>query len=173
MGNGVSRLRSAAELRFAYADPPYIGCANKYPEKTEVDHNVLLSELMKYDGWALSTHVPGLRTIMMLPNFPEDYRVGAWVKPWVSFKPNVNPAYAWEPVIFYGGRKRGREIPTIRDWVSANSTTGRGIAGAKPEAFCFWVFDLLGAQKGDTLIDMFPGTGAVTEAWARYQERML
>lgn len=25
-------------MKLAYADPPYIGCANKYPEKQEVDH---------------------------------------------------------------------------------------------------------------------------------------
>ncbi len=37
--------------------------------------------------------------------------------------------------------------------------------GAKPAAFCRWVFDLLGARPGDHLDDLFPGSGGVTRAW--------
>jgi hypothetical protein len=58
--------------------------------------------------------------------------------------------------------------------VSANIALRRGCpGGAKPEQFCNWLFAVLGMQKGDTLDDLFPGSGAVTEAWARFQERML
>ena len=150
-------------MRIAYADPPYIGCSHLYPENEEINHGKLIEQLMGYDGWALSTHVPGLRII--LPMCPDDIRIGAWVKPWASFRPNVNPAYAWEPVIFWGGRKRGRKLPTLRDWVSANATKQRGVIGAKPNQFCYWIFEMLGAQKDDDFIDLFPGSGAVTEAW--------
>jgi hypothetical protein len=151
---------------FAYADPPYIGCANLYPEKTEVDHELLIKQLMDYDGWALSTHSPGLKAL--LPMCPDDIRIGAWVKPWAAFRPNVNPAYAWEPVIFWGGRRRGRELPTLRDWVSANATRQRGVVGAKPKQFCYWAFGMLGANSNDTLIDLYPGSGAVSEAWEEW-----
>ena len=34
--------------------------------------------------------------------------------------------------------------------------------GAKPAAFCWWVFDLLGALPGDELVDLFPGSGGIT-----------
>ena len=35
---------------------------------------------------------------------PAGVRVGAWVKTFCAFKKGVRPAYAWEPVIFTGGR---------------------------------------------------------------------
>ena len=116
------------------------------------------------DGWAMSLSSPSLRTI--LPMCPEDVRVMAWVKPFAVFRPNVNPAYAWEPVIVRGGRKRGRDVPTVRDWVSANITLRKGLVGAKPPAFCDWLFGVLGAEPGDELDDLFPGTGVVSECWA-------
>lgn len=100
---------------------------------------------------------------------PEDARVGAWTKPFASFKPGVNPGYCWEPVIFRGGRKRTREDATVRDFCAVNAEIKRGFIGAKPEAFCFWIFDLLGTQAGDELVDLFPGSGAVSRAWAEWQ----
>jgi hypothetical protein len=42
------------------------------------------------------------------------------------------------------------------------------VIGAKPAAVCRWIFDLLGAGPGDTLDDLFPGSGAVTRAWTAY-----
>lgn len=159
-------------MRFAYADPPYIGQARAHyadqPKCAEVNHPLLVQHLVDDfpDGWALSCSSPTLRLI--LPMCPEDVRVMAWVKPFAVFKPNVNPAYAWEPVIVRGGRGLGRDVPTVRDWVSANITLRKGLAGAKPREFCFWLFEVLGMQPGDELADLFPGTGAVSESWATY-----
>ena len=45
------------------------------------------------------------------------------------------------------------------------------VIGAKPAAVCRWIFGLLGAAPGDTLDDLFPGSGAVTRAWAAYTTR--
>lgn len=152
-------------MRFAYADPPYVGQSRKLYGGLEVNHPLLIAYLVDYfpDGWAMSCSSPSLR--YLLPLCPEDVRVGAWVKPFAIFKPNVNPAYAWEPVIFRGGRKGDRDRDTVRDWVSCNITLQRGLTGAKPKAFCDWVFDLLGMTAGDYLVDVFVGTGAVTAAW--------
>jgi hypothetical protein len=155
---------------FAYADPPYVGQAKKRyshdPLCSEVDHGALISKLCsEFEGWALSCSSPSLKYILSLPACPDNVRVGSWVKPFASFKPNVNPAYAWEPVIFWGGRPRGRELPTVRDWVSANITLEKGLCGAKPIRFCYWLFEILGAQPHDTFIDLYPGTGIVSKAW--------
>jgi hypothetical protein len=98
--------------------------------------------------------------------------VAAWVKPFAVFKPNVNPAYTWEPVIFRGGRKRDRTVATVKDHVSASITLQRGLVGAKPETFSFWLFGLLGMEAGDELADLFPGTGGVTAAWQRWQKQL-
>jgi hypothetical protein len=120
-------------MRFAYADPPYLGCGKLYDE-----------------------HHQNARD---------------WVKPFAIFKPNVNPAYTWEPVIVRGGRKYTRDDDTVRDWVSANITLKRGLTGAKPRGFCRWVFALLNAQKSDVLDDLFPGSLAVSIAWAEWCAR--
>lgn len=155
-------------MRFAYADPPYVGQAkrhyrNEASYKGEVDHAALFLRLSEYDGWALSASSPSLR--LLLPMAPPDVRVAAWVKPFAIFKPGVNPAYAWEPVIFRGGRKRTRQELTVRDWVSANITLKKGLCGVKPPAFSRWVFSLLGAARGDEMVDLFPGSGAVSQEW--------
>lgn len=158
-----------------YADPPYIGQAKKHYGQfggSEVDHRLLVAQLeIEYpDGWALSLSSPTLKTI--LPLCPERARVMAWVKPFASFKPGVNPAYAWEPVIVCGGRPYAKDANTVRDWISANITMQTGMPGAKPEAFCFWLFAVLNLQAGDEFVDMFPGSGAVTRAWERWQRQL-
>ena len=164
-------------MRVAYADPPYLGQARRHYGKEatyagEVDHEALITrlELEFPDGWALSCSSPSLR--YLLPLCPESARVMAWVKPFAIYKPGVNPAYAWEPVIVRGGRQpRDRSEPTVRDWVSANVTLKRGLSGVKPDAFCCWLFDVLGLRDGDEFVDLFPGSGAVARAWDAYRGR--
>jgi hypothetical protein len=160
-------------MRFVYADPPYLGCGASHYGEHHADaadfdrletHAALVGRLnAEFDAWALSLHTPSLGRILSV--CPADVRVGAWVKPFASFKPGVNPAYAWEPVIFRGGRKLGREVRTVRDWVSVEITLRRGLTGAKPAAFCWWVFDFLGMEPEDEFTDLFPGSGAVGRAY--------
>ena len=159
-------------MRFCYADPSYLGQCARYGHPHQdgcwdevATHAALIERLCSAfpDGWAMSLSSPSLKAI--LPLCPDDVLIGAWVKPFASFKPNVNPAYCWEPVIFRGGRKRDREAATARDFVAANITLEKGTVGAKPEAFALWVFDLLGAEDGDELVDMFVGSGAVSRVW--------
>jgi len=163
-------------VRFAYADPPYIGQAKRHygdqPLCAEVDHAELIDRMCReYDAWALSLSSPSLKTI--LPMCPDGVRVMAWVKPFAVFRPNVNPAFAWEPVIVSGGRKRDRKEPTVRDWVMENITMRRGVHGAKPAGFCRWLFDVMGAVSGDDFTDLFPGSGAVGMAWSAYCVRQV
>jgi hypothetical protein len=158
-------------LRIAYADPPYLGSAAKhYADKHEragdydtiEAHRNLISDVVCFDGWAVSMSSTNLRHL--LPLFPTDARVAAWVKPFCSFKPNVTVAYAWEPVVFKPARKRPRTQPTVRDWVSANILLKKGLAGAKPPAFCSWLINLLAIEPQDDIHDLFPGTGSFTTA---------
>ena len=158
-------------MRIAYADPPYPGCAHLYKEHPdyggEVDHRKLIIQLSNdYDGWLLHTTSNALRDL--LPLCPYNVRVMAWVKPFAAFKRNVSVAYAWEPLIVRGGRKRERWQPTVRDWCSCNITLKRGCCGAKPAGVVRWLLDVLNAYPGDEITDLFPGSGAVTraiEAW--------
>lgn len=100
-------------MRFAYADPPYLGCCQMYGHHhadpygcwdDPATHRQLIDTLtVDYpDGWALSASSPSLHTI--LPMCPDGIRVAAWVKPFAAFKRNVRNAYTWEPVIVRGGR---------------------------------------------------------------------
>lgn len=52
--------------------------------------------------------------------------------------------------------------------------SGRHVGGdgAKPERVCHWAFELVGAEPDDELIDMFPGTGAVTRAWRTWRRQL-
>ncbi len=160
-------------LRVAYADPPYVGQARRHyshdPRCAEVDHEKLIEQLQAYDAWALSLSSPSLQGI--LPLCPAGVRVMAWVKPFCAFKVNVNPAYAWEPVIVKGGRKRTRQQITVRDWCSEVITLRRGLVGAKPLGFCVWLFQVLNLQPEDDFHDLYPGTGAVTEAWTAWKRQ--
>ncbi len=175
-------------MRMAYADPPYLGCCRLYghehrntgcwDEVTTHRHLILMLMEDYPDGWALSASSVSLRAL--LPLCPSDVRVAAWVKPFHIFKKGVRPAYAWEPVIFRGGRNKGHQPPekgaeatTPRDWVSANITLRRGLVGAKPAEFSFWLFNLLGMHGSDEFVDLFPGSGVVTDAWNTWSPLIL
>jgi hypothetical protein len=168
-------------MRFAFADPPYLGCGSLYAKHHSealawddpATHRDLFARLAdEYaDGWVMCCSSPSLQTL--LPMAPAGSRVGGWFKTFASFKPNVNPAYAWEPIIFSGGRKRPRTEPTVRDWLACPITLRKGLTGAKPREFCRWVIQLLGAQRGDTFDDLFPGTGVFGEAWSEWQDDLI
>lgn len=159
-------------VKFAYADPPYPGMAHRYkadPNAQEVNHAVLIGHLCEHypDGWALSTHVPGL--FVILPLRPPKTRVAAWVKPYSCNRPGINPAYGWEPVVFFGGRRGFDNPKMVKDFHIESTLRGVGsgrksILGQKPSQFNLWILDLLGFQRGDTLDDLFPGTGGMAYA---------
>jgi hypothetical protein len=161
-------------MRIAYADPPYPGCSKLYPEKEEVDHVALLRRLNEEypDGWALSTGSKQLQYVLAL--CPEDVRVGAWCKTYVSLQ-RPGAAYAWEPVIWRGGRKH-RTTPPVFDWLRGMPSMTKhqaGFPGAKPADFCHWLFAVMGLMAEDELVDLFPGTGAVTRAWETWRRQAV
>lgn len=154
-------------MRFAYADPPYVGQAHLYgPEAREVNHELLVAYLREFDGWALSLSAPSLATI--LPLAPEA-RVCAWVKPFATFKKGNGQVYAWEPVLVVPLRRRTLDEPMVRDWISCPITLRRGTVGAKPDAFCRWLFEFAGLAPDDDFEDVFPGSGAVSRSWEAWR----
>ena len=178
----VGRAAVAADrpLRLAYADPPYPGNARLYrshPDYAgEVDHAALIRRLDPYDGWALSTSAAALPAVLAL--CPPGVRVAAWHR---GERPTPSrwPLNAWEPVIYRGGRPADpsradvvetRRVDSLVCGVSPLTTLPGRVTGTKPAAFCRWVFGLLGAAPGDTLDDLFPGSGAVARAWAAYTQ---
>ena len=174
---GRAAVASGRALRLAYADPPYPGNARLYrghPDYAgEVDHAALIRRLGPYDGWALSTSAAALPAVLAL--CPPGVRVAAWhrgERPTASWR----PLSAWEPVIYHGGRlvdparlpAAERRTDSLVHGVSPLTTLPGRVTGTKPAAFCRWVFRLLGAAPGDILDDLFPGSGAVSRAWAAF-----
>jgi len=174
-----SRPDAVQTLRLAYADPPYPGTAWMYrghPDYAgEVDHAALIARLTAYDGWALSTSAAALPAVLAL--CPPGARVAAWHRG-ERPAPSRWPLNAWEPVIYHGGRPadpsrlqdtlHARRVDSLVHGIAPMTTLPGRVIGTKPAAFCRWVFTLLGAAPGDTLDDLFPGSGAVTRAWAAY-----
>lgn len=175
---------AAAPMWFGYADPPYPGLARRYYKTAEVDHHELVKRLVADypDGWALSTSskamldvgeiiVRKLRRVRIRPVRP--LRTLVWIK-------GPHPGDAWhsrdayEVVFVYGGRPHRLSKREQLDNVLLMSTNARqpthpgALVGMKPAGFCEWLFRQLGAMRGDTLDDLFPGSGAVTRAWKMY-----
>lgn len=93
--------------------------------------------------------------------------LAAWCKTWHQIRPTT-VQFAWEPVIFCGGRTDPKRSPMVRDWFSCPVTRQRGLKGAKPAAFNQWVLDLLAFDpEQDTIDDLFPGTGSMAHTLAR------
>lgn len=170
------RPPAATALRFAYADPPYPGNSRRlyggHPDFAgEVDHQALLEQLHREfpDGWALSTSAEALPAL--LASCSADVRVAAWFRGERPHRRAYRPLSAWEPVIYRGGRARpsagaDRRVDALVHVSRPRTTDRRRVVGAKPGAFCRWLFELLGAQQGDELVDLFPGSGGVARAWA-------
>lgn len=164
-------------MRLAYADPPYIGLARRYYQHHkdyagEVDHVALVSQLQRFDGWALSASARSLPVVLDVARQLriEDVQVAAWFRGARKVK-SKKPLNAWEPVVFAGGRQLvelGARVDALICRSRPRTTEPNRVIGAKPAAFCAWMFDLLGARPGDEFVDVFPGSGGVSRAWELY-----
>ena len=172
--------------RIAYADPPYPGKSKRYygshPDYAgEVDHAALVASLSAdYDAWALSTSAEALPSVLAV--CPPGVRVAAWHR---GHRPHLGaglPLNAWEPVIYAGqivapaGTTRlastddaspgsARRVDSFVYRPGSRTTDPQRVVGAKPAAFCRWIFDLLDARPGDEFVDVFPGSNGVARAW--------
>lgn len=163
--------------RLGYADPPYIGCAHLYKDHPdyagEVDHAALVERLERdYDGWVLHAAATPKSMAVLAPlvEAVPGARWMTWTKGFAAFKRNVPVAFAFEMVVVKPARKPvvSKRL-VMRDWIECSITLRRGLTGAKPEAVCHWAFEMVGARPEDELDDMFPGTGAVAEAWRTWR----
>lgn len=169
------------ELELAYADPPYPGLARRYYEghrdyAGEVDHDELIERLVTGypDGWALSTNSRSLAWLLRRPGMPSDVEVASWTR---GARPNRSalPLQTWEPVIYRAGRQEPpqgddptQRLDALVYTSRVRATDPNRVTGAKPAAFAWWLFDLLGALPGDRLDDLYPGSHGIARAWAIY-----
>jgi len=183
-------------MKFAIADPPYLGravrwygeggCGNGYgygqadthPEAAKWDNPITHKELCKhllanYDGFAIALTVHSLSTYMseFVTDSRNGIRVMAWVKP--SAVPSGNRLQnVWEPVIIKmpQSRKNYKAGKSCKDVLTVHPPRN-GFIGAKPPEWTKWVLDAMGVNNGDTVDDLFVGSGAVTnEIDARFDK---
>lgn len=174
-----SLARALKPMRFAFADPPYPGKAWRYrghPDFAgEVDHDRLVSRLQEWtDGWALSTSEDALSDVLAIcRRRGVAVRVAAWFR---QARGNLSarwPRNGWEPVIYAGGRRlpsNDQPEDALVYVARPRTTDARRVLGAKPSAFAYWMFQLLGARPGDQLDDLYPGSGGILRAWERFTQ---
>ena len=169
---GAAGPAEGQSIRFAYSDPPYPGMAKKYYGTEEVDHQALIDHMVERHpgGWALSTSAEALQDVLAM--CPAGVRVASWVRGPRAGKA-WRPRSAWEPLIVYRGRPRllgVREYSCdVLMWHGRQSSHPGALVGMKSAAFAEWMFEQLGALKGDGLVDLFPGSGVIQRAWDDFQ----
>lgn len=132
-------------------------------------HQALVQRLTdEYDGWAIAMWPTSLPTYLAVA--PDDARVCAWLKD-RPVPGGSRIITAWEPVLVrIPTERRGRDTgPSTRD-VFRSLPGGRNHVGSKPDAWTHWVLDILGHDPAvDTVDDLFPGSGAVSDAITQRQ----
>lgn len=181
-------------MRFAIADPPYppevrrridrrpgrnprvtsrsratrwyAGHADNHPDAADWDspatHQALLAHLVRdFDGWAIATSADGLPAYGLLPP-------SAKLMVWQianAMPTSARVASTFEFVIVSTPLDRMARGPLgqVPDILRA-AAPRRGFAGSKPSEWTRWVLDAMGCGSDDELVDIFLGSGAVTEA---------
>lgn len=181
-------------LRFCIADPPYLGravrwygeggCgdgygfgqADNHPAAADWDdpkrHQQLVHDLDRdFDGWAIAMSVHSLSTYLEVVDTDSrnGIRVAVWHKP-NALTSGARVSNRWEPVLLrIPSARRGRGVAKSCDDVFRSSSARNGFRGAKPDGWTEWVLGMLGVQPDDEVIDMFHGSGAVSDALAAIQ----
>ena len=163
-------------MRFAYADPPYRGQCGKRYDHAHPDgprpfdgrcwdddwtHELLVMWLYDehFDGWAISCNPADIGIYHQW--IGSDARIAPWCKTWHQIR-STTVQYAWEAVLWRGGREDPKRSPMVRDWFICPATSQRGLVGAKPARFNQWVLDLLAFDPAeDEMVDLFPGTAGM------------
>lgn len=176
-------------MKLCIADPPYLGRAHRYygvggyangygkgradehPAASEWDtqerHIQLVHDLdAQFDAWAIAmtVHSIGAYASAVTLDSRSGYRFAAWVRP-RSNPSGSRIATSWEPVLLHvPDQRRGYGTgPNVPDHLTAPPDR-LNFMGAKPRAWTRWVLDLLGYNPDeDTITDLFPGSGAVTQ----------
>lgn len=113
----------------------------------------------EYDGWAIAAWRTSLPVYL---EADPGLRVAVWVKPG-AVPGGARIVTSWEPVLLRIPATRTAAVAGqgIRDVLTA-SAPRIAHTGAKPRAWTRWVLDMLGYRDGDSVTDLFPGSGAVT-----------
>lgn len=127
-------------------------------------HVALIERLAaSYEGWAVAGHATS--TALLLNAAPAGAQLAVWVRP-NAIPGGARVVNGWEPVlIFVPTERRGRTTGMRTRDVLTAPVLRQGFLGSKPPQWTRWVLDMLGYDPAiDELVDMFPGSGAVSAA---------
>ncbi len=179
-------------MKLCIADPPYlfravrwygdggrghgygVGQADIHPQAHLWDdpkrHQQLVFEIERdFDGWAIAMTVHSLS--VYLEALDTHSRDGIRVCVW--HKTNAVPSGSritnmWEPVLIKVPAARRQRIKGLQMQDVMACPCEQGFVGAKPAKWTRWILDLLGYQsETDTVLDLFPGSGAVGKELAQ------
>lgn len=176
-------------MQLAIADPPYLGRARRWygdgrghaagrgradehveaPRWDTVEaHEELVDELeQRYDGWAIAMAPDSLSVYLAVA--PAEARVAVWSRG--NAVPTGSRVRAlWEPALVRvpDARAAHGAGAGVDDVLTAGIRPG-GFAGRKPEQWTHWVLTMLGYDPAvDDVEDLFPGSGAVSDAIATF-----
>jgi DNA modification methylase len=188
-----------SNLRMAIADPPYLGTAKRfysidgesYEKGLEYTsnqdelaalwdepeaHKELLEYLQdNFDSFAIAMNVHSLPVYLkkLKPEASSGYRVCSWIKT-NSAPTGSRIRNGWEPVLIYNHpTRRSQQSGTrTRDYLIANAPR-EGFIGQKPYEWTEWILDLLSYKEGDSIADLFLGSGAVTSALIELDAKVI
>jgi len=120
----------------------------------------------EFDGFALCMAADNLQKL--LPYCKPNIRVMIWHKWSLPSRARVQNRY--EPVLVRipSWRKGATAGQTMIDVLKCTKKPMKGFTGSKPAEWTHWVLDAMGYQKGDEVVDLFNGSGAVAEAIESY-----
>lgn len=176
-------------MRLAIADPPYLGRADRWygsgrghrgglgraaahEAAAEWDspatHQALVERLeAEYEGWVIAAAADSISTYLKVCR--PDVRLMIWNKG-NAIPSGARVANQFEVVfakipVSRRGRSAGR---SVSDVLTVGNSYRHNFVGSKPYAWTHWVLDVLGYREGDTVHDLFAGSGAVTLAQELY-----
>jgi hypothetical protein len=91
-----------------------------------------------------------------------------WFKPGTPFGDKF--IWTYESVLLRGCRRPSEYVRDSLYAIPAGSLMtfrdrpAKHVIGAKPRAFCLWLFACMGLHPDDELVDFFPGSGSVAHA---------
>jgi len=180
-------------VKFAIADPPYLGRAHRWYgiggrakgrgkgradehpdahlwDKPETHIQLALDLIDNYDGFAIAATSHSLSTYLSVitTHSENGIRIMSWIKP-ASLPSGSRITQSWEPVIIKvpkdrKGRGKGKQMV---DYLICPAPR-KGFAGSKPVQWTNWVLDAMGVQQGDTVEDLYAGSGIVTHTIKQY-----
>ena len=145
--------------------------ADYHPEAFKWDlletHKLLIDKLeSEYDGFAVAMAHDNLQKLISY--FRPNIKIMIWHKWSIPSRARVQNRFEPVAIRIPKTRKGAIKGKTMNDILTYKTKTNQGFTGAKPLAWTEWVLNAMGVQTGDSVDDLFNGSGSVAIAIEKY-----